>query len=131
MSRDAVGERAVGHLDRDRVPLAQVVDVREGRQVGRAMTGDVDESVLAGYEASEVAAGPLLERVVVGAVDEDHVEAEARDPDPADRVALPNVLSVQPRLTCDRLPRGGQGGAERGRWLEGGSSLVVLGGQLV
>src|SRR5439155_22355280 len=48
--RDAVDEAGVRNLDRHGVALSERVDVREGREIGRAVPGDVDKTVLAGHE---------------------------------------------------------------------------------
>ena len=43
------------------------------------MAGDVDEAVLARHERARVAAGALLQRLVIGPVDEHHLQADAAD----------------------------------------------------
>ena len=43
----AIGERRVGHRERDVVARLDVVDVRERREVRRAVAGDVDQVSLA------------------------------------------------------------------------------------
>jgi hypothetical protein len=76
------------------------------------MAGDVDELPVARHEGARVAAGALLEGVVIGAVDEHHVQAHARHDDPADRLALPYLAPEPPGddgqpvlLRGDRLSR--------------------------
>ena len=49
---DRVDERAVRHRERDVIAFAQGVDVRERREVRRAVAGDVDELALAGHEGA-------------------------------------------------------------------------------
>ena len=87
MPDGAVEERRVRHLDANRVAAADRVDVRERREVRRPVARDVDEPVLAGHEGAEIAARPLFEGLMVGAVDEDHVHAHPWNANAADRLA--------------------------------------------
>src|SRR5262249_49919654 len=82
---------------------------------GRAVAGDVDETVLPRHERLQVAPRPFRQRVVVGAVDEDHVHAHPWDANTADRLAArrfqpiaPCLLRDAPLLRSDR--RSGHGG---------------------
>ena len=100
---DPVDKRAVRHIQLDAIPAAQAVDVREGRPVGRAVPGDVDELALAGEMATRVNPGPTLERVAVRPGDDDHVQAELRHANPADRVALLHLRPVAPRRDGDQM----------------------------
>src|SRR6059058_2827032 len=98
----AVHECRVRHFEGDAIAIAELVDVREGRQVCRAVPRDVHEPVLAGHERPEVAAGPLLQGLMVGPVDDDHVDAHARDADPPDRLAAPGALAIALRQSSRR-----------------------------
>ena len=51
------------------------------------MAGDVDELALAGEARARVPAGSFLQRALVGAGDDDHVQPEPGHPDPAERLA--------------------------------------------
>ena len=73
------------------------------------MAGDVDEPVLAGHErAARRGRGLSRGRLVARAVDDDHVEADAADHDPADRLAgsccarKRRRLDGDPPLGCQR-----------------------------
>jgi hypothetical protein len=59
----------------------------ERRQVGRPVAGDPDRPPLAGKRGIGVVAGPLLKARGVGALDEHHVEVDARDLDSPDPLA--------------------------------------------
>jgi hypothetical protein len=87
MSGCSIDERRVWHLDADHVAPADRVDVREGREVRRPVSRDVDEPVLAWHEAAKVTARPLFQRLVVGAVHDHHPQSDAADRDAADRLA--------------------------------------------
>jgi hypothetical protein len=80
-----------------RVARLQLVDPGEGCAVRRPVSGHVDELALTRHIRVRVAAGPLPERVVVGSVDEDHVQSEPRHADPADRLSRPCVHAVAAR----------------------------------
>src|SRR5205807_4930577 len=75
--------------------------------------------------------GTLRERVVVGPVDEDHVQAEAGHLDPADRLAALRVAPVARRLAGDRPLLGGEGVARRPDGVELREALVVARGEAV
>src|SRR5919201_416032 len=129
--RDGVDELPVRDLDRDPVAGPHRVDVRERRQVGRAVSGDVKEPVLTGHERAQVAARPLLQRLVIGAIDEDHVHAHARHADAADRLPARRIEPVAACLAGDVAPLGGERGRRDGRVLERLEAMPVLSRQLV
>jgi hypothetical protein len=108
MRRGAVDERAVRHLEPDGVAAADLVDVRERGEVGRSVARDVDEAVLARHVRALVAAGPFLQRVVVGAVDENHVEPDAADDDPPDRLPGSRSATEACRVLRDGDSLGGK-----------------------
>jgi hypothetical protein len=58
------------------------------------MARDVDEAVLARHVRHEVASGPLHQGPGVGSVDENHVDAHARDDDLSDRLARVGLDAV-------------------------------------
>ncbi len=76
-----------------------------GSKVGRPVTGDVHQLAFTGHVAPAVPARPLGQRVVVGAVDEDHAQPELGDADPADRLTAVRAKPVQTSFPRDRLPR--------------------------
>ncbi len=83
----AVDEGAVGHLEDHLVAAVHRVDLAEGRQVGGAVTGDPDRPALARERRLRIVAGPLPQRGLVGALDDDHVEAvHVRGEDAPDRL---------------------------------------------
>ena len=85
---DLVGERPVGNLEDHLVADLDVGDVAERREVGGAVAGDPDRLALSRQARVRVVAGPLLEVRLVGSLDEDEVDADARDLDPADALAV-------------------------------------------
>src|SRR5439155_1474074 len=124
--RRAVDERRVRQLDLDRVSGPDRVDVRERREVRRPVSGDVDEAVLAGHERAQVAARALRQRVVVGAVDENHVESDAVDPDPADGRPALHRLAKGRRLPPDRAALRREVRPQRRRPVVGDEVLVRI-----
>jgi hypothetical protein len=102
VSGDRVLEGGVGKLEKDAIALAEAVDAREVGAVGRPMAGDIDELALTGHRSAEIPAGATLQRVGVGAVDDDHVEVESRHPEPCDRIA--SLRRASPRLRVPLEP---------------------------
>jgi hypothetical protein len=98
---DLVVEGRVRQLEGDGIAGAEAVDVGERRQVRRPVAGDVDELTLARYVGVHLAARPLCQVVVRGAVDDDRLEAEAGDDHPADRLALLQRQPVGGRIGGD------------------------------
>ena len=72
------------------------------------MPGDVDESSLSGHVRAQVAARSLLERALVGAVDEHHVQVQTWNDDPSNRLALVGRQPVSPCLQGDRATNHGE-----------------------
>ena len=103
---DPVAECPVRHAERHRVAEANRFDVGERGQVGRPVARDVDELPLAWHVGAQVATRAFPERRVVGPVDEDHVQAEARHVDPADRLAPVRGEPVAMGLALDRAHLG-------------------------
>ena len=101
MPRDAVDERRVGKFEEDLVTRSKLVDVRERREVRRAMPRDVDELLLAGHERLQVAPRPAAQVGHLGAVDHDHVDPEPRDLDSRNRVAVVAGQPVPPGFSLD------------------------------
>lgn len=56
---DSVLDARVGHLEHDAVAGSEAVDVAEGRAVGRAVRGDVDELSSPGMNVRRSRPGPL------------------------------------------------------------------------
>src|SRR5579862_2804293 len=96
MTRDRVAESSVRQRDDDLVAAPKVLDVREGRRIRRAMAGDVHEAAFAGKKVAAVEAGAVGQLRLTGAVDEYGVEADARDGDPAERLACARREPVRP-----------------------------------
>src|SRR4026208_1285210 len=81
-----VDEAAVRHLDDHLVATLELVELVEGRAVGRAMARYPDRAVNAGERRLGIVARPLSQRPAVGPLDDNLVDADLRDADPADRV---------------------------------------------
>ena len=92
-----------------RSPLLQPVDVRERREIRRAVARDVDEPVLPGHERALLASRAFLERLVVGAVDEHQVQAHARHAYPPDRLTAGRARAVALRVARDDRSLGRRG----------------------
>src|SRR5215213_4399156 len=78
------------------------------------MAGDVDELAFTGHVRAAIEAGALLERGVVGPVDQHHAQVEAGHADAAERLAAPRLQPIPPRLGADLPGRDGHGCA----WLD-------------
>src|SRR5690606_26452902 len=108
-----VDEGALHRGDLDPVAGVQLVDVVERGAVGGAVPGDGGVAGLAGERAVLVVARPTLEVVQAHYLDDDLVDADVRDPDAGDGVAL-----GRQRWRWGRLGRGG-GRARVGRRVDG------------
>ena len=99
---DPVAEGSVWHVEHHRVAEANRFDVGERGQVGRPVARDVDELPLAWHVGAQVATRAFPERRVVGPVDEDHVQAETRHVNPADRFTPVRGEPIAMGLALDR-----------------------------
>ena len=88
-----VGEAPVGHLDRDRVTGAHVIDVSQRGGVRRAMARDRDRAGRARKRRLVVDPGALAQRGGVRSVDDDEARVDRRDADAPDgRAAIGSAL---------------------------------------
>ena len=88
------------------------------------MPRDVDEVTRAGKRRPGVVAGALLQRLVVGALHDHHVEADAADLDAPDGVAGVQPATVRRGLSANRALERGEVAPARGRVVRG-EALVV------
>src|SRR5207253_10769458 len=97
MAKSPIDERAVWHLELDAVAWLDRVDVGERSEERRAMPGDVHEAALPRHVRAEVSARPAFERRVIGPVYQHHVQAEAGNEDPSDRLSHARVVAEASR----------------------------------
>jgi hypothetical protein len=132
VAKRSIDEVAVRHLQRDPVTRLDLVDLRERSQEGRSVSGDVDEAALPGHEGAEVSARPALQGRLIRPVHEHHVQAQAGNHDPPDRLPYSGPVAEASRGQRDRTRLG----AERFRALElraeiGRELLLQLRGEFV
>jgi len=129
MAGDAVVDRRIRELDRDRVARPELVDVAERCTVRRPVAGDVDELVLAGHEGLQVTPRASPEVGHARPVHDHRVEPESRDAQPGDRVAVTAgeaiATGLAPHVVLPRLGLGGLHDRTPGR-LVGLELLVEL-----
>ena len=116
--RGVVDEDALQRGEDDRVSDLHRVEVVEGMAVGGAVAGDGGVAGLPGQRRSDVVARALAQIGRVGALDHDLVDADHRDPDVADGVALGRCgrggggHRAAPSAACRaRTPAPGRGGS--------------------
>ena len=87
-TRHAVLRLAPRGVDIDPVAPCEVSDVRERRSGDAAVTQDHDVVAPAGQPGTDDVTGTSVELVAIGTLDDDGVEADRRDAQPRDRIAV-------------------------------------------
>ena len=96
------------------------------------MSGDVDEAALPGHEGAEVSSRAALQRRLIRPVHEHHVQAQAGNDDPPDRLPYVGGVAEASRCQLDCSCLGGKrlGSYEPRAWM-GRELMLELLGKLV